>query len=178
MKSTTYICIFSTRPYRNTSPFIQRESQKILFRDMLIWSHLWKLNVCDHLNDHFLCFPTREKWTSASLLLQVHQTISKVHPEIRMQCTENAYIPFLCLQIIWWKYTEDPLAAWSLNPHFLRSRNQKKIQVPFHQMALFKSKVSKDKSPHTLPAGRTAQGLCQLTLDPQGKNIHVLSACW
>lgn len=65
VKSITHICyIFSARPYRNIPSFIQRESQKILIRDMLIWSHLWKLNVCDHLNDHFLCFPTREKWTS------------------------------------------------------------------------------------------------------------------
>lgn len=173
MKSITYICyIFSARPYRNTSPFIQGESQKILIRDMLIWSHLWKLNVCDHLNDHFLCFPTREEWTSTfSLLLHVHQKIKSTQ---KLGCTKNAYMLFLDLQIIWWKYTKALLAARCFNLHFLSSRHP----VPFHQMALFESKVSIDKNPHTHPAGSTAQGLCQLTLNTQAKNIYVLSACW
>lgn len=110
------------------SPLIQRESQKILIRDMLIWSYLWKLNICDHLNNHFLCFPTREEWTIVVfLLLQVHQKIITVHLEIRMQCTENAYIPFLYLQIIWRKYTKALLAVCCFNPHFLRNSNQEKI---------------------------------------------------
>lgn len=85
--------------------------------------------------------------------------------------------PIPMLQIIWWKYTDALLVACCFNLHFLRSRNQKKIQVPFHQMALFESKVYKDKSPHTLRAGRTAQRLCQLTLDPNKGKTRQKYSC-
>lgn len=95
--------------------------------------------------------------------VQGHQEIMEVQSENMTQCTEN--ISHLCLQNLWSKSNKDLVAVCCLQPRYLR-RSMEKIQISFHRRALFKSRVPKDKSTHTLPAGSAAQELCQVASGP------------